>query len=112
MFVSHSKPTALIKRVAVVALFAAVIGETAVVGNNVSIMQSVTLGGTGKDDGDRHPKGECRRGQIQRRIPHESKADRDRGNRCEEPRATTTACRGTPVQEANPQLAARGRPET
>jgi serine O-acetyltransferase len=33
-----------------------VIGETAVVGNNVSILQSVTLGGTGKDEGDRHPK--------------------------------------------------------
>ena len=26
------------------------------VGNNVSILQSVTLGGTGKDEGDRHPK--------------------------------------------------------
>lgn len=35
---------------------AVVIGETAVVGDNVSIMQSVTLGGTGKEDGDRHPK--------------------------------------------------------
>ena len=33
-----------------------VIGETAVVADNVSIMQSVTLGGTGKDEGDRHPK--------------------------------------------------------
>ncbi len=33
-----------------------VIGETAVVGSNVSILQSVTLGGTGKEDGDRHPK--------------------------------------------------------
>ncbi|WP_101759255.1 serine O-acetyltransferase [Oceanicoccus sp. KOV_DT_Chl] len=33
-----------------------VIGATAVVGNNVSIMQSVTLGGTGKEEGDRHPK--------------------------------------------------------
>ncbi len=33
-----------------------VIGQTTVVGNNVSIMQSVTLGGTGKEDGDRHPK--------------------------------------------------------
>jgi len=33
-----------------------VIGETAVVGNDVSIMQSVTLGGTGKEHGDRHPK--------------------------------------------------------
>ncbi|MFV0476754.1 MAG: serine O-acetyltransferase [Parahaliea sp.] len=33
-----------------------VIGETTVVGNNVSILQSVTLGGTGKEHGDRHPK--------------------------------------------------------
>ena len=33
-----------------------VIGETAVVEDNVSIMQSVTLGGTGKEHGDRHPK--------------------------------------------------------
>jgi serine O-acetyltransferase len=33
-----------------------VVGETAVVGNQVSILQSVTLGGTGKEDGDRHPK--------------------------------------------------------
>lgn len=33
-----------------------VIGETAVVGDNVSILQDVTLGGTGKENGDRHPK--------------------------------------------------------
>lgn len=33
-----------------------VIGETAVVNNDVSIMQGVTLGGTGKEGGDRHPK--------------------------------------------------------
>lgn len=33
-----------------------VIGETAVVGNRVSLMQGVTLGGTGKEVGDRHPK--------------------------------------------------------
>lgn len=33
-----------------------VIGETAVVENDVSILQSVTLGGTGKVGGDRHPK--------------------------------------------------------
>ncbi|URJ32323.1 serine O-acetyltransferase [Blochmannia endosymbiont of Camponotus sp.] len=33
-----------------------VIGETSVIENNVSIMQSVTLGGTGKISGDRHPK--------------------------------------------------------
>jgi len=33
-----------------------VIGETAVVGDNVSMLHSVTLGGTGKQDHDRHPK--------------------------------------------------------
>ena len=33
-----------------------VIGETAVVGRNVSILQGVTLGGTGNESGDRHPK--------------------------------------------------------
>ncbi len=33
-----------------------VIGETAVVGDNVSMLHSVTLGGTGKGETDRHPK--------------------------------------------------------
>ena len=33
-----------------------VIGETAVVEDGVSMLQGVTLGGTGKDVGDRHPK--------------------------------------------------------
>jgi serine O-acetyltransferase len=33
-----------------------VIGETAVVGNGCTLFQGVTLGGTGKDRGDRHPK--------------------------------------------------------
>ena len=33
-----------------------VIGETAEVGDDVSILQGVTLGGTGKESGDRHPK--------------------------------------------------------
>ncbi|WP_288960959.1 serine O-acetyltransferase [uncultured Sulfitobacter sp.] len=33
-----------------------VIGETTVIGDNVSIMQNVTLGGTGNEAGDRHPK--------------------------------------------------------
>src|SRR5574344_2173545 len=32
-----------------------VIGETAEVGNNVTLYQGVTLGGTGKDTGKRHP---------------------------------------------------------
>lgn len=35
---------------------AIVIGETAVVGDNVSMLHSVTLGGTGKQEEDRHPK--------------------------------------------------------
>ncbi len=33
-----------------------VIGETAVVGDEVSMLHAVTLGGTGADRGDRHPK--------------------------------------------------------
>ncbi len=33
-----------------------VVGATAVIGDNVSILQNVTLGGTGKERGDRHPK--------------------------------------------------------
>ncbi len=33
-----------------------VFGETAIIGDNVSILHSVTLGGTGKEDEDRHPK--------------------------------------------------------
>ena len=33
-----------------------VVGETAVVEDNVSLLHGVTLGGTGKETGDRHPK--------------------------------------------------------
>jgi len=33
-----------------------VMGETAVMGNDCSVLQGVTLGGTGKADEDRHPK--------------------------------------------------------
>lgn len=33
-----------------------VIGETTVIEDNVSMLQNVTLGGTGKEHGDRHPK--------------------------------------------------------
>ncbi len=39
-----------------------VIGETAVVEDDVSMLHGVTLGGTGKDQGDRHPK--IRRGVL------------------------------------------------
>ena len=33
-----------------------VVGETAVIGDNCSILHGVTLGGSGKERGDRHPK--------------------------------------------------------
>ena len=33
-----------------------VVGETATIDDDVSILQDVTLGGTGKEEGDRHPK--------------------------------------------------------
>ncbi len=36
-----------------------VIGETSVIEDNVSLLHSVTLGGTGNDIGDRHPKIRC-----------------------------------------------------
>jgi serine O-acetyltransferase len=39
-----------------------VIGETATIGDEVSILQNVTLGGTGRQGGDRHPK--IRRGVL------------------------------------------------
>lgn len=39
-----------------------VVGETAVIDNDVSMLHSVTLGGTGKESGDRHPK--IRRGVL------------------------------------------------
>ncbi|MDE2183000.1 MAG: serine O-acetyltransferase [Alphaproteobacteria bacterium] len=39
-----------------------VIGETAVVEDDVSMLHGVTLGGTGKEEGDRHPK--IRRGVL------------------------------------------------
>ncbi|KAF1864112.1 hypothetical protein Lal_00048677 [Lupinus albus] len=51
-----------------------VVGETAVIGNDVSILHNVTLGGNGKISGDRHPKigdgvligaGTCILGNIQ-----------------------------------------------
>ena len=35
---------------------AVTVGETAVVGDDVSILHEVTLGGTGTGHGDRHPK--------------------------------------------------------
>lgn len=39
-----------------------VVGETAVIEDDVSLLQGITLGGTGKEGGDRHPK--IRRGVL------------------------------------------------
>jgi serine O-acetyltransferase len=39
-----------------------VVGETAEIGDDVSMLHGVTLGGTGKEEGDRHPK--IRRGVM------------------------------------------------
>ncbi len=39
-----------------------VVGETAVIGDDVSILHAVTLGGTGNESGERHPK--IRRGVL------------------------------------------------
>jgi serine O-acetyltransferase len=39
-----------------------VVGQTAEIGDDVSLLQDVTLGGTGKEHGDRHPK--IRRGVL------------------------------------------------
>ena len=46
-----------------------VIGETAVVGHNVSMLHMVTLGGSGKKHVDRHPKIGKSRG-VKKRHPY------------------------------------------
>ncbi len=44
-----------------------VVGETAVIENDVSILHGVTLGGTGKENEDRHPEDSSRRHDRRRR---------------------------------------------
>ena len=80
-----------------------VIGETTIIGDNCTIYQNVTLGGTGKDTGKRHPTlgdnvlvgsgakvlgpfkvGDThfrprRAGSLQARIPHQRAAGRNQG---------------------------------
>ena len=53
-----------------------VVGETAVIEDDVSILQEVTLGGTGKEAGDRHPEDSPRR--IDRRRRQDPRQYRDR----------------------------------
>ena len=43
------------KRLSIDHGFGVVIGETAIIGDNVTIYHGVTLGGTGKEKGKRHP---------------------------------------------------------
>ena len=56
-----------------------VVGETAVIDDDVSILHGVTLGGTGKENEDRHPK--IRRGVHDRRRRENSRQYRDRALR-------------------------------
>ena len=77
-----------------------VIGETATIGDNCSLLQGVTLGGTGKETGDRHPKiganvmigagakvlgnisvGNCSPHRLGQRGPEGRAAGDDRGGR-------------------------------
>ena len=53
-----------------------VVGETAVIEDNVSMLQDVTLGGTGKEQGDRHPKIRQRRADRRRRQDPRQYRDR------------------------------------
>ena len=57
VFATDINPAALIgKGIFLDHATALVVGETTVIEDNVSILQGVTLGGTGKETGDRHPK--------------------------------------------------------
>ena len=53
-----------------------VVGETAVIEDDVSILQDVTLGGTGKEAGDRHPEDPPRRPDRRRRQDPRQYRDR------------------------------------
>ncbi len=56
-----------------------VVGATTVIEDDVSLLQDVTLGGTGKHDGDRHPK--IRRGRDDRCRRQDPRQYRDRSLR-------------------------------
>ncbi len=72
-----------------------VIGETTVIEDNVSIMQGVTLGGTGKEAGDRHPK--IRRGVLVAPGPRSWAISRSATARASPPaRWCCMTCRRTP----------------
>ena len=76
-----------------------VIGETAVVDDDVSMLHGVTLGGTGKEEGDRHPQDPPRRAALHGRQDSRQYRDRRifthwRGQRCIARRAAAQHGRG------------------
>lgn len=90
-----------------------VIGETAVVEDDVSILQNVTLGGTGKESGDRHPK--VRRGvligcgaKILGNIEIGEGAKIGAGSVVVSPVAAYTSVVGIPARPCRPLLARQG----
>ncbi len=58
-----------------------VVGETAVVEDDVTLFHDVTLGATGKHDGDRHPKNPARSARRRRRADTRQCRDRARRSR-------------------------------
>ncbi len=76
-----------------------VVGGTAVIEDDVSILQDVTLGGTGKQSGDRHPKNSPRCAYRRRR--QDSWQHRDRRE--------LESCRGLGGAEAGAAAFERGR---
>ena len=77
-----------------------VIGETAVVDDNVSILHEVTLGGTGKATGDRHPK--VRRGVLFGAAQKSSATSRSASAPKSPPAASSSAtCRPAPPSPAS-----------
>lgn len=63
-----------------------IIGETAIVGDNVTLYQGVTLGGTGKETGKRHPtigdNGYDQCGCKDHRFLHRWRKFQDRSGKC------------------------------
>ena len=85
-----------------------VVGSTAVIEDNVSMLQDVTLGGTGKEKGDRHPK--IRRGvligagaKILGNIEIRSAPGSRQGLSCSSPSRATQPWPGYPPRSSGPR---------
>ena len=77
-----------------------VVGATAVIEDNVSILQDVTLGGTGKERGDRHPKIRQRRADRRRRQDPRQYRGRATAPGSRPARWCSSRCRATPRSRA------------